>query len=116
RRPAIQRAAADIVRISNHRDPLEQSESADYSADSRNENTEGDFILSESDRLRQAFDRQWRIGVHAPESLAVGAFAGCQQLFRSIELCHRSVDLRQRIELNMAHNVASVSSCCLCFS
>ena len=92
RRPGIERPAADIGRVADHRHPILHQVAAGPADDSADQGDQRHQIVMESDGLGQSFHRERAVGV----DLLVAGFAGAvgrrHQIAGRIELRHHSVD------------------------
>ena len=91
RGPAVQRLAADVQWILEHRHPVLQRVTGDRADESPDEHDERQPRGRQAERFVQLLDRKRRIGVHAPVALEPRVLRRRDEGIRILELGHQAI-------------------------
>src|SRR5712692_1209910 len=92
-RPAIERAAADVHRISDRRYPVLKTKTAQPPCQAAKQSNGRHEVALQAERFGQAFDGKRRIGIETVIAGFTNFFDRMDKLLRSFELTHHAVDM-----------------------
>src|SRR5207302_1061382 len=93
RRPAIQRAAADIHRISNGGCPVLKTKTAEAASEAAEQGNRRHQVALKAQGLRETLDREGSKSIEATVARPAHFLHGVEEFFRLAELAHHTVNV-----------------------
>src|SRR5216684_4511361 len=92
-RPAIERAAANIHRISDRRGPILKSKTAQAPGQAAKQSNHGHEVALQPERLRETLDGKGSVGIKPAIACLADFFHGMNELLGRLKLTHHAVDM-----------------------
>src|SRR5712664_2299340 len=92
-RPAIERAAANIHRVSDRRSPVLKSKTAQAPGQAAKQSNHGHEVALQPERLRETLDGKGSVGIKPAIACLADFFHGMNELLGRLKLTHHAVDM-----------------------